>query len=71
MLDEHRLTLPPATQPRDDSTRRSEVYSLRQTLERIRGERVRAQWRRWTRRVADPGVVVAVGPMTGWLAGRR
>ena len=56
MLDEHKLTLPPATQPRDDSTRRSEVYSLRQTLERVRGERVRAQWRRWTRRVLTFGL---------------
>ncbi len=56
MLEEHRLTLPPATQPRDDSTRRSEVYSLRRTLARVHAERVRAQSRRWARRVLTLGL---------------
>ncbi len=46
MIGERRLTLPPETQPWDDSTRRSQLELHRTALERARKERVRAEWRR-------------------------
>ena len=56
MLEEHKLTLPPAAHPRGDSDRRHDVYLLRQTLDRVRGERMRAQCRRWLRRALTLGL---------------
>ncbi len=56
MIGEFGLTLPPAAQPWDDSDRRDRVYSLTETLGRVRRERVRAQWRRWVRRVLTLGL---------------
>ncbi len=46
MIGEGRLTLPPETQPWDDSTRESQLELHRTALERARKERVRAEWRR-------------------------
>ena len=51
MIEDHGLTLPPATYPWDGFDRRSELWSRRQALERVRVERARAQLWRWLRRV--------------------
>ena len=56
MIEEHKLTLPPARYPWDNFDRRDEVWSRRQTLARVRGERVRAHLRRWLRRVLTLGL---------------
>ena len=50
LIERHGLTLPPATYPWTEGERRSEVRSRRMTLDRVRGERIRAQWRRRLRR---------------------
>ena len=56
LIEVHALTLPPATYPWTDGERRSEVRSRRMTLARVRGERIRAQWRRRVRRVLTVGL---------------
>ena len=56
MIEEHKLTLPPARYPWDNFDRRDEVWSRRQTLARVRGERARAHLRRWLRRVLTLGL---------------
>ena len=50
LIETHALTLPPATYQWTEGDRRSEVRSRRMTLERVRSERIRAQWRRRLRR---------------------
>lgn len=50
LIEDHGLTLPPATYPWTEGERRSEVRSRGMTLERVRGERIRAEWRRRLRR---------------------
>ena len=50
LIETHALTLPPATYPWTDGDRRTEVRLRRMTVERVRGERIRAQWRRRLRR---------------------
>ena len=56
MIEEHKLTLPPARYPWDNFDRRDEVWWRRQTLARVRGERIRAHLRRWLRRVLTLGL---------------
>ena len=56
LIGAHRLTLPPATYPWDDLTRRHEVDWRRRTLARVRGERRRAAWRHRLRRVLTLGL---------------
>ena len=50
LIETHALTLPPATYQWTEGDRRAEVRSRRMTLARVRGERIRAQWRRRLRR---------------------
>ena len=50
LIEDHGLTLPPAKYPWTEGDRRSEVRSRKMTLERVRSERIRAQWRRRLRR---------------------
>ncbi len=50
LIEDHGLTLPPAAYPWTEGERRSEVRLRRMTLERVRGERIRAEWRRRIRR---------------------
>ena len=50
LIEDQGLTLPPATYPWTEGERRSEIRSRRMTLDRVRGERVRAEWRRRLRR---------------------
>ena len=50
LIEDYCLTLPPATYPWTEGDRRSEVRLRRMTLERVRGERIRAQWLRRLRR---------------------
>ena len=56
LIGEHELTMPPDTDPWDSLSRRTQVHWRTQTLERVRGERVRAQWRRWIRRILTLGL---------------
>ena len=56
LIETHGLTLPPATYPWTEGDRRSEVRLRRMTLERVRGERIRAQWLRRLRRWLTFGV---------------
>ena len=56
MIEEHGLTLPPATYPWDGFDRRNELWSRRQTLERVRVGRARAQLRQSLRRVLTLGL---------------
>ena len=51
LIGEHELTMPPDTDAWDSLSRRTQVRWRTQTLARVRGERVRAQIRRWLRRV--------------------
>lgn len=55
LIETHQLTLPPATAPWDQLTRRDEVHWRRRTLARVRGERRGAEWRRRLRRVLTLG----------------
>ena len=50
LIEVYGLTLPPATVPWTEGDRRSQAHSRRMTLARVRGERIRAQWRRRARR---------------------
>ena len=56
LIERHGLTLPPATMPWSESARRSQAHSRRMTLARVRGERIRAQWRRRMRRALTLGL---------------
>ena len=56
MIEDHQLTLPPATYPWDRFDRRDEVRRRTQALNRVRVERVRAQLRRRLRRVLTLGL---------------
>ena len=51
MIEEHRLTLSPDTDPWDGIVRREQAGWRRRTLARVRGERRRAEWRRLVRRL--------------------
>ena len=51
LIGEHGLTVPPDTDPWDSLSRRTQVRWRTQTLERVRRERVLAEWRRWIRRI--------------------
>ena len=55
LIETHQLTLPPATAPWDELTRREQLHWRRRTLARVRGERRRAVWRRRLRRVLTLG----------------
>ncbi len=55
LIGAYQLTLPPATYPWDDLTRREELHWRRLTLVRVRGERRRAAWRHRLRRVLTLG----------------
>ena len=56
LVGEHGLTMPPDTDPWDSLSRRTQVRWRTQTLERVRGERVRALVRRWVRRILTLGL---------------
>ena len=56
LIEDHGLTLPPATIPWSEGDRRSQAHSRRMTLARVRGERIRAQWRRRARRALTLGM---------------
>ena len=56
LVGEHGLTMPPDTDPWDSLSRRTQVRWRTQTLERVRRERVLAQWRRWIRRILTLGL---------------
>ena len=56
LIGAYHLTLPPATYPWDALTRRHEVDWRQRTLARVRGERRRAAWRHWLRRVLTLGL---------------
>ena len=56
LIEDHGLTLPPAAMPWSESDRRSQAHSRRMTLTRVRGERIRAQWRRRARRALTLGL---------------
>ena len=51
IVEEHGLTLPPASFPWDEFNRRDKVWERTQDLKRVRAERNRALLRRWLRRV--------------------
>ena len=55
IVEEHELTLPPASFPWDQFDRRDKVWERRQDLKRVRAERNRALLRRWLRRVLTFG----------------
>ena len=55
LIGDHGLTVPPDTDPWDSLSRRTQVRWRMQTLERVRGERVLAQWRQWIRRILTLG----------------
>ena len=56
LIEVYGLTLPPATIPWSEGDRRSQAHSRRMTLARVRGERIRAQWRRRARRALSLGL---------------
>ena len=56
IVEEHGLTLPPASFPWDEFDRRDKVWELTQDLKRVRAERNRALLRRWLRRVFTCGL---------------
>ena len=47
LISEHELALPPERYRWDGFTRRAQLRWRERTLHRVRGERRRAQWRRW------------------------
>lgn len=55
LIGNHGLTVPPDTDPWDSLSRRTQVRWRMQTLERVRRERVLAQWRQWIRRILTLG----------------
>ena len=56
IVEEHELTLPPASFPWDEFDRRDKVWELTQDLKRVRAERNRALLQRWLRRVLTVGL---------------
>ena len=56
LIGEHELALPPEGYRWDAFTRRSQLRWRERTLQRVRGERRRAQWRRWLRRLLTLGI---------------
>ena len=56
LIEDHGLTLPPATMPWSESDRCSQAHSRRMTLARVRRERIRAQWRRRLQRALTLGL---------------
>jgi len=56
LIAEHELALPPERYRWDGFTRRSQLRWRERTLRRVRGERRRAQWRRWLRRLLTLGL---------------
>ncbi len=56
LIGEHGLTIPPDTEPWDEFGLRTQVRWRTQTLRRVSGERLRAQLRRWTRRLLTLGL---------------
>ena len=56
IVEEHELTLPPASFPWDQFDLRDKVWERRQDFKRVRVERNRALLRRWLRRVLTFGL---------------
>ena len=56
LVGEHKLTMPPDTDPWDSLSRRTQVRWRTQTLERVHREWVLAEWRRRTRRILTLGL---------------
>lgn len=56
LIGEHELALPPERYRWDGFTRRAQLRWRERTLRRVRGERRRAQWRRWLRRLLTLGL---------------
>ncbi len=56
LVGEHDLTLPPADRPWDGIRRQSELRVLRQSHQRVRGDRRRAQVVHWTLRLLTLGL---------------
>ncbi len=56
LIAEHELALPPERYRWDAFTRRAQLRWRERTLRRVRGERRRAQWRRWLRRILTIGI---------------
>ena len=56
LIGEHGLTLPPNVDPWDGLTMKNRLWGRRMELNRVRGERTRAQHRRWLRRVLSLGL---------------
>ena len=56
LIGEHELALPPERYRWDGFTRRAQLHWRERTLQRVRGERRRAQWRRWLRRLLTLGL---------------
>ena len=56
LIAEHELALPPERYRWDGFARRAQVRWRERTLRRVRGERRRAQWRRWLRRLLTLGL---------------
>ena len=59
LIAEHELALPPERYRWDGFTRRSQLRWRERTLRRVRGERRRAQWGRWLRRLLTLGIWLA------------
>ena len=56
LIGEFKLTLPPETYPWDDRARTNAAHLRMQALDRVRGERIRAQLQRWIRRILTLGL---------------
>ena len=56
LISEHELALPPERYRWDGFARRAQLRWRERTLRRVRGERRRAQWRRWLRRLLTLGI---------------
>ena len=56
LIGAHELALPPEGYRWDAFTRRSQLRWRERTLQRVRGERRRAQWLRWLRRLLTLGL---------------
>ena len=56
LIRDHELALPPERYRWDGFARRAQLRWRERTLRRVRGERRRAQWRRWLRRLLTLGL---------------
>ena len=56
IVEEHEMTLPPASFPWDEFDRRDQLWERTQDLKRVRVERNRALLRRWLRRAFTLGL---------------